>query len=99
MAKQLVTVTGSFQKPGIVINLAIPNHSSEAAFRLHRNPGSNPEIEIVMIQDTNDQAGFHNRAFLMSADPVLPDGFIKYVGTIPFGPGKVMVHIIEVAAQ
>jgi len=91
---RLVTVYGLFDRGvGQVVQLDIPNLSSEAALRLDRNPAA---IRITMVADPMI-VSTHPRWFKMIGEEDLPVDYIKYVGTFPLN--GVMVHVIEVGAQ
>lgn len=97
---RLVTISGAFTAIDQVVQLDIPNLSSEAALRLHRSPAS---IDIVMIADPTIRST-HPRFFKMQGNEDLPPDFIKYIGTFPFEgnfgpvpPPDNIVHIIEVS--
>jgi len=89
---KLVTVSGTFTALGQRVTLEIPNLSSEAALRLHRETAT---ISLVMIAQ-DDIKSTHPRYFDIIGTDELPADFVKYIGTFPFS-GVAEAHVIEVA--
>lgn len=94
MSQVLVSCEGIFTAFPQTISIPIPNLSSEAAFRLHRETMG---VEIIMIANPAI-VSTHMRNFMCIGTDVLPDNFVKYIGTCPFLEGGPIVHVIEVSA-
>lgn len=77
--------------------------NTEVALRVHdkydpSQPPPNPMVVIVAVFDSDDAPALITREFTMvvEGDP-LPANYLKYIGSVPFGPDKIQVDIIEVA--
>jgi hypothetical protein len=88
---------------GIVGSITFP-FGTEVAFRVYDKYLPNqvpppPSIGIVTAEDpTTISPVMITRNFILvpGADP-LPDNYLKYVATLPFGPTKETVHLIEIS--
>lgn len=79
------------------ITLSIPRGSEEVAIRVYRGP---QELSVFVLQEFPSPLPENNyaRTFtLILADQPVPTNFKKYVATLPFGPGLIETHLIEVA--
>ena len=93
------TISGVFLAVDQAVTLVIPRDSIEVALRIKTNPPADtePELDIVVLDSSLPGGDTYSRTFELNPDgEALPQTFKKYIGTIPFGPDKQIVHIIEV---
>jgi len=60
-----------------------------------------PSVGVIAVAEVPPPTlpAWTTRFFELVQDgEVLPDTFLKYIGTVPFGPEKEPVHIIEVSS-
>lgn len=84
--------SGTFVNLGDTVALTVPAGATEAALRLYKN---GMEIALWVIVGDPMLATMETRTFLLLEGNVLPDSFVKYIGSLLFG-GTVDAHIIEV---
>jgi hypothetical protein len=92
---------------GVVGSISIPAHWQEVALRVadkYTPPAHPPDPEVVILAiatdpQPGDLAGVEIvRNFVLIHDgDELPQNFVKYIGTVPFGTEKQVVDIIEVS--
>jgi hypothetical protein len=95
MAKIIKSYNASFEGINLPITLAIPKGSEEVALRVYREQ---EELSLfVLIDDSVAGTGAYTRTFeLIGIDEPLPDNYVKYIATLPFGPSLTQVHLIEI---
>lgn len=98
MAKVIQVFTGTFTSLDQLVSLDIPRGSEEVAIRVLGSETA-PAVVITVINndfEPNIVQTTYRRDFQMIPEgQVLPVTFKKYVATLPFGPEKAQVHIIE----
>jgi hypothetical protein len=101
MPAKIVVVTGIFKAIDQPVTLILPSDATELALRVKTNPPEDidPSIELVFLDVVGPVGATFNRTFELNPDgEPLPETFVKYVATIPFGPLKTIVHMIEVSS-
>jgi hypothetical protein len=91
---------------GTVYPLRIPTACQEVALRVYDKyvpPAAPPppSVGVIAVAEVPPPTlpAWTTRFFELVQDgEVLPDTFLKYIGTVPFGPEKEPVHIIEVSS-
>ncbi len=94
------TISGVFTAIDVPVTMVLPVDAIEVALRVKTNPPSdiNPEIDLTFVDSGGPSGPTFTRTFVLNPDgEVLPATFVKYIGTIPFGPAKQIVHMVEVA--
>ena len=79
------------------VTLAIPRGSQELEIRVNR---AQAEVTVRVLQDFPSAVPPSNyeRTFqLILAEEPVPATYKKYIGSIPFGPGLVETHIVEIS--
>ena len=86
-----------------VVSVQIPTWCQEVALRVYDRyvppePPPDPELVIVTLAGTpTDPPTYVTRFFTLVPDnQPLPENFVKYIATVPFGPDKQTVDLIEV---
>lgn len=105
MAKFIQRFTAILPGLGSVVSLSIPTDAAEGGLRVYDKyeppaPPPLPTITIVVIANNPPPADqtFLTRNFMLVSDiDPLPDNFVKWVATVPFGPEKQTANIIEVS--
>jgi len=99
MAKIITRVISTFDASGNA-TLVVPNGAESVALKFYENAPSDTGQQIaviLLVPDPPTVSGTHARLFTIVPDgQPIPDGFIKYVATFPYGPTKLLVHCIEV---
>jgi hypothetical protein len=95
MAKIIKSYNASFEGINLPITLTIPKGSEEVALRVFRDQ---EELSLFVLFDPSlPSTGTYTRTFeLIGVDDPLPDNYVKYIATLPFGPSLTQVHLIEV---
>jgi hypothetical protein len=90
---------------GQVVSLQIPASAMEVALRVYDKyitpaPPPPPSVAVVaVVGEPVDPPAFVTRFFTLVADgQPLPANFLKYIATVPFGPDKQTVDIVEVSS-
>jgi hypothetical protein len=80
--------------------LVVPNGTVIIDLKFYENAPHDvgQVISVVgLIDDPQRIPGTHDRLFTMIPDgEPIPATFKKYIATVPFGPQKVIVHVIEI---
>jgi hypothetical protein len=105
MSKLIQRFTASFPEVGQVVSVQIPTWCEEVALRVYDkyNPPMPPPVpELVIVTVAGDPPSapptYITRNFMLVPDSqALPDTFLKYIATIPFGPDKQIVDLIEIS--
>lgn len=96
MPKTIQRFIATFTAIDEVVSLEIPRESEEVALRVLESETA-PQIVIVVIVDESLVVGTYQRNFQMIAETEpLPETFKKYIASLPFGPLKNLVHLVEV---
>ena len=95
MPKVITQFDAVFAEIGEPVSVTVPLNASEVALRVYRDEG---KLSLFFLLDPGVSPDpTFTRAFQLIgiADPV-PDTYVKYIATMPFGPDKVETHMIEV---
>src|SRR5271157_2051654 len=83
--------------------LVVPNGTVSIALKFWENAPHDvgQMIGVIgLIDDPQSIPGTHSRLFTMLADgSPIPSNFKKYIATVPFGPTKTIVHVIEISTR
>ncbi len=105
MAKIITRIISGFDSNFRAI-LNIPNGAESVALRFYETTEIHPDPErldaqvavVVLVDSPPIIPGTHQRRFILVHDgAAIPSNFKKYVATFPYGPNKVIVHLIEIS--
>lgn len=97
MAQVIVRYIANFAGVNEPITLSIPRGSEELDIRVHREP---PQVIVTVNTEFMPlvPAANYQRTFMLILDgQPNPEDFRKYIASLPFGPGLIETHLIEVA--
>lgn len=106
MTKLIVHSFSGFDATGRAV-LTIPNGAESVGLRFYGTTEINPDPTrtnaqvgvVLVVEDPPTLPGTHTRTFMLVPDgTALPANFIKYVGSFPHGPDKILTHTIEVSS-
>lgn len=85
---------------GPTATLVVPNGTTIISLKFYENAPKDvgQVIAVVgLLSDPQSIPGTHNRYFTMIPDSnPIPANFKKYIATVPYGPQKGIVHVIEI---
>lgn len=95
MPKVISQYDAVFTAIGTPVAVAIPTAAEEVALRVYRDEGKLSLFFLVDPSLSPDPTFTRSFQLIGIADSV-PDTYVKYIATLPFGGDKTEVHMIEV---